>query len=101
LRRLPSPPPFPYTTLFRSVEGLKDGSNQLVAKAGGKEATLTVVNHSVNGTLFAGPQQEPFICENESHGLASPNDNSCAAPTTVRSEEHTSELQSLTNLACP
>ncbi len=66
------------------IEGLRDGGNQLIAKAGGKEATVTLVNHPVNGTLFAGPQQEPFVCENESHGLASPNDGSCAAPTVVK-----------------
>ena len=66
------------------VEGLRDGSNQLVAKAGGKEVSLTLVNHPVNGTLFAGPQQEPFVCENKSHGLASPDDGSCAAPVTVK-----------------
>ena len=52
------------------VEGLKDGANQLVAKAGSKEASVTLVSHPMNGTLFAGPQQEPFVCENESHGLA-------------------------------
>jgi hypothetical protein len=39
--------------------GLKDGANQLVAMAGGKEATFTLVNHPLNGTLFATPQQEP------------------------------------------
>jgi Tannase-like family of unknown function (DUF6351) len=66
------------------VDGLKDGSSQLVVKAGGKEATLTLINHPVNGTLFAGPQQEPFICENKSHGLASPDDGSCAAPTVIK-----------------
>jgi hypothetical protein len=66
------------------VEGLKDGANQLVAMAGGKEASVTLVSHPVNGTLFAGPQQEPFVCENESHGLASPTDASCAAPTMVK-----------------
>jgi hypothetical protein len=66
------------------VAGLKDGSNQLVAKAAGKEATLTLVNHPLNGSLFAGPQQAPFVCENESHGLDSPKDASCAAPSTVK-----------------
>jgi hypothetical protein len=66
------------------IEGLKDGANQLVAQAVGKEASLTLVNHPRNGTLFAGPQQEPFFCENESHGLASPADGSCAAPTVVK-----------------
>jgi hypothetical protein len=66
------------------IEGLKDGANQLVAKAGGKEATVTLVNHPLNGTLFAGPQQEPFDCENQSHGLAAPADSSCAAPAVVK-----------------
>src|SRR5437016_5594010 len=66
------------------VGGLKDGDNALIAKAAGKEGTLTLVNHPINGTLFVGPQQEPFVCENESHGLASPKDASCAAPSTVK-----------------
>jgi hypothetical protein len=65
------------------IDGLKDGANQLVAKAGGKEVTVTLINHPLNGTLFAGPQQEPFICENQSHGLASSADSSCAAPAVV------------------
>jgi hypothetical protein len=66
------------------VSGLKDGSNALTAKAGGKDASLTLVSHPVNGTLFAGPQQAPFVCENESHGLESAKDTSCTAPTTVK-----------------
>jgi hypothetical protein len=66
------------------VEGLKDGDNQLVAKADGNEAALTLKNHARNATLFAGPQQTPFLCENESHGLASAKDETCAAPSTVR-----------------
>jgi len=66
------------------VDGLKDGDNQLVAKAAGKEAAVTLKNHPLNGTLFAGPQQTPFLCENENHGLASAKDDSCAAPSTVK-----------------
>ncbi len=66
------------------VEGLADGANRLAAAAGGKEATLILVNHPVNGALFAGPQQEPFVCENASHGLAPPTDTSCAAPAVVK-----------------
>ena len=66
------------------VGGLKDGDNALLAKAAGKEGALTLVNHPLNGTLFVGPQQVPFVCENESHGLASPKDASCAAPSTVK-----------------
>jgi hypothetical protein len=55
----------------------------LAVKAGGREAAVTLVNHPVNATLFAGPQQEPFVCENEAHGLAAATDASCAAPTVV------------------
>jgi Tannase-like family of unknown function (DUF6351) len=66
------------------VDGLKEGANQLVAKAASQEATVTLVNHPLNGTLFAGPQQEPFVCENQSHGLASSADSSCAAPAVVK-----------------
>jgi hypothetical protein len=65
------------------VAGLEDGANKLAVKAGGREAAVTLVNHPVNGTLFAGPQQEPFVCENEAHGLAPATDASCAAPTVV------------------
>jgi Tannase-like family of unknown function (DUF6351) len=66
------------------VEGLKDGDNRLVAKGGGREASVTLRNHAINATLFAGPQQSPFLCENENHGLASAKDETCAAPSTVK-----------------
>jgi Tannase-like family of unknown function (DUF6351) len=66
------------------IEGLKDGDNRLIAKGGGREAALTLRNHAINATLFAGPQQTPFLCENENHGLASAKDESCAAPSTVK-----------------
>ena len=65
------------------VNGLKDGDNQLVVKAAGKEASVTLNNHGINATLFAGPQQVPFICENETHKLQSAKDDSCAAPPRV------------------
>jgi hypothetical protein len=63
------------------VDGLSDGDNELIVSSGGSEATLTLRNHPINGTLFAGPQQTPFVCENEAHGLAAATDESCAAPT--------------------
>src|SRR5215510_4021575 len=66
------------------VDGLKDGDNRLTAKGEGREAALTLRNHAINASLFAGPQQTPFLCENESHGLASAKDESCAAPSTVK-----------------
>ena len=63
------------------VDGLVDGENSLAVSAGGGTATLGLTNHPTNGTLFAGPQQMPFVCENETHGLAPATDESCAAPT--------------------
>lgn len=65
------------------VTGLKEGVNKLAAKSAGSEASLTLTNYPVNGPLFAGPQQEPFVCENETFGLQSATDSSCAAPSTV------------------
>ena len=64
------------------VTGLKEGANTVVAKAG-DERSLTLTNYAVNGTLFAGPQQEPFVCENETFGLDAATDKTCAAPTKV------------------
>ena len=63
------------------VDGLVDGENALAVSAGGGHATLSLTNHPTNGTLFAGPQQTPFVCENEAHGLAPAMDEFCAAPT--------------------
>lgn len=66
------------------VAGLKDGDNHLTVKADGKEQALTLVNHPINGGLFETVQQEPFLCENEAHGLAAATDATCAAPTVVK-----------------
>ena len=63
------------------VDGLVEGENTLAASAGGRDATLSVTNYPTNGTLFAGPQQTPFVCENEAHGLAPATDETCTAPT--------------------
>jgi len=66
------------------VDGLKNGDNAVVAKAGADQATVTLNNHGTNDTLFAGPQQAPWVCENESFNLAPAKDASCAAPTVVK-----------------
>src|SRR5437016_10421669 len=70
VRRPPRSTLFPYTTLFRSV------SLMLVYVA------VQVLNYVVFG-----PWKDPLGYN--FHG-----------PNTTRSEEHTSELQSLTNLVC-
>ena len=66
---------------IRAFEVNIDGDNALAVSAGGSRVALTLTNHPINGTLFAGPQQTPFVCENEAHGLALATDDSCAAPT--------------------
>ena len=63
------------------VEGLRDGDNRLEVSAGPSQTALTLTNRPINGTLFAGPQQTPFVCENEAHGLVPATDENCTAPT--------------------
>jgi len=65
------------------VTGLKDGNNDLTAKAGTDTATVTLVNRPINGTLFAGPQQSPYLCETEGLKLGKALDANCAANTVV------------------
>jgi len=66
-------------SLIGLVDGLVNGSNALVVSVGSNQETLTLTNYPINDTLFAGPQQTPFICENEIHGLAAAIDESCSA----------------------
>src|SRR5687767_11701125 len=56
------------------VAGLRDGSNSLVAKAGADQASVTLTNRGINDTLFAGVQQAPYLCENETFELAPAKD---------------------------
>jgi len=75
------------------LTGLKDGDNMVAVKAGADQAGVKLVNHPINGTLFAGPQQTPFYCELDDDAIklkAAPgakldphNNPDCAAVTTV------------------
>ncbi len=62
------------------VTRLSRGDNLLTVTSGRASVELTLTNHAINATLFAGPQQTPFVCENEAHGLAPAKDETCAAP---------------------
>jgi hypothetical protein len=53
--------------------GLLDGNNELTVTSGRESASLTIVNHPINGTLFAGPQDAPFLCELDSFGFKPTN----------------------------
>src|SRR2546430_8831081 len=75
IRRPPRSTLFPYTTLFRSIQPLQDdgwkGATELLRMQKSKEYRLRLVL----GNIFAGANVS-------------------------RSEEHTSELQSQSNLVC-
>src|SRR5688500_20099566 len=72
---------FPYTTLFRSPEGLVTGGVVAIARRLTSESAPRVAD-----ALFAGGVLAFEITLND--------------PVDVRSEEHTSELQSPCNLVC-
>ena len=63
------------------LTGLAKGNNEVAATAGADKASLTIVDHGINETLFAGPQQTPWVCEVDTFGLAKATDASCASPT--------------------
>src|SRR5437016_8074989 len=84
IRRPPRSTLFPYTTLFRSVNALRAGT--IVAVVSGAMGWFMVLRRQT----FAG------------HTLSLVGFPGAAGAILLglRSEEHTSELQSLTNLVC-
>src|SRR2546425_6896917 len=78
IRRPPRSTLFPYTTLFRSLW----------------VPTGTMANQIAVGSLVS--HGDEIVCERGSHIV---NYEGAAAPA-LRSEEHTSELQSLAYLVC-
>src|SRR5258705_8590749 len=96
IRRPPRSTLFPYTTLFRSVFGVGDEQADwlLVGEAPGAE-------EDARGEPFVG--QAGRLLDNmlAAIGLArGENDRSQHVDEQARSEEHTSELQSLRHLVC-
>src|SRR2546430_4544535 len=87
IRRPPRSTLFPYTTLFRSEHGAR--GFELVARDGGQVAAQT---RAERGMRLA---TDRAINRSRQHDL-----RSFAFLHAVRSEEHTSELQSQSNLVC-
>jgi hypothetical protein len=71
------------TRLVGLVSGLREGDNRITATAGEDRAVLDVVNHRVDGPLFSGPHQSPFVCTTQQNGLG-PAEDDCWARTRVR-----------------
>src|SRR2546425_1747600 len=85
IRRPPRSTLFPYTTLFRSLTKLDSVT------------TLPTVISSVSGPFF---QTVPIDTTPLGVVRISPKTVRMAGEVTARSEEHTSELQSLAYLVC-
>src|SRR5260370_10664264 len=79
IRRPPRSTLFPYTTLFRSINCIQRG-NQIKTRLDRPIADRRRIADRKSGQIWV-----KFICNNTS---------------TIRSEEHTSELQSHLNLVC-
>src|SRR3954468_22416247 len=75
----------PDGTLLGLVRGLREGPNLVLAWAGRHDgaARLVVVNHSITGPIFSGPQQLPFYCQTTAFGLPPATPPKCSAPTQV------------------
>ena len=65
------------------VDGLKNGSNKLEARAGSSSASLAVTNYPITGPIFSGPRDTPFVCETAKSGLGEPLDTDCSIKTRV------------------
>jgi hypothetical protein len=70
-------------SLLGLVTGLRIGRNRLVAAADGHFASLDVVDHSINGPVFSGRQQLPYLCQTTSFGLAATSPPDCFAQAMV------------------
>src|SRR2546427_8661854 len=87
IRRPPRSTLFPYTTLFRSRS-----RRELFP-----EAPLAAPVDIVTGALAEAREAEPLVHDVRGH---EPRERTCDDIDRSRSEEHTSELQSQSNLVC-
>src|SRR2546430_11550159 len=86
IRRPPRSTLFPYTTLFRSISA---SAEELMSASG------------VGGMRVGGIRRDRnAACERQRHIGIVARDAGCPSLSGERSEEHTSELQSQSNLVC-
>src|SRR5256885_8514164 len=96
IRRPPRSPLFPYTTLFRSLRTKIEATityRSLLGAAGlyrelPRAQRDALLRQAVNPAVLSGPNVTPM------------QTSSLADTSFIRSEEHTSELQSPCNLVC-
>jgi hypothetical protein len=82
-------------TFTALVTGLELGDNDLAVTSNGQgsgrpDAQLTLVNHPIQGPVFSGPHEQPFICATQSFNLpaglgnlGTTSDPDCGIPTRV------------------
>src|SRR5690606_41370575 len=90
---VPTTPPLPYTTLFRSGLGYEIVWTRQLSLALGTE--MMAVLGAIAG-FFAGLALGAFVLDSHIRRATKPHQVYAA----LRSEEHTSELQSRENLVC-
>src|SRR2546427_11869792 len=110
IRRPPSSPLFPYTTLFRSLFAVLDYDDGVAEVAQvferGEEASVVALVQADRGLVEhvhdAGEPRADLAGEPDALGLAARQRVRAAVERQIveRSEEHTSELQSQSNLVC-
>ena len=67
------------------VSGLVDGPNAVRALLpDGSGAVLTVTSHPAGGSIFSGPQIQPWLCTTEANGLGAPLDAQCTGTTLIQ-----------------
>src|SRR2546422_7837685 len=99
IRRPPRSPLFPYTTLFRSDRGARIAVRG--GRIGGADVRLDAIELRLVGDvshhprLRTGSEQRPLRALEDLDAL-----KICGVNVEVRSEEHTSELQSRLHLVC-
>src|SRR5262249_62131546 len=100
LSRPPSPTPFPYTTLFRSPETPAAGRCGVGHSFAPGAAAWPFATPAPANTARTLSQQTAAHDSQTPNPQLYPDHPGRKAGAASRSEEHTSELQSLTNLVC-
>src|SRR5438093_3771981 len=90
MRRAPRSTLFPCTTLFRSLGHMRRGERLLQKQAGAGVVRAGLAGFGLGDELIHGIAADQLIAQAKS----------CQTSSNNRSEEHTSELQSLTKLVC-
>src|ERR1700721_3712516 len=70
-------------TLVAHIDGLKTGKNLLEVKSAKGSAKLELTNYPIEGPVFSGPHQKPFVCQTEQAGLGAALDEDCSVKTLV------------------